>query len=276
MKKKFIFLFSLLFIHFGYSQIWINDISEARKLARATNKLLLLDLNAVWCEPCRKMQTEYLNNPQYKNTLDKFILVSVDIDNDKNTAAQYGIRSIPNLLITDTKGNAIFNKSGYVNAKSTDDDLSGFPASTRDLYNMLDFVNPKKPTDEELLSLASSYQALLQTSKNTNAKEAFRKLSDDAFIKSKKVSQNKNYIEKADISIIYNDVLLNKTKKAFKNLDASKITPENQSFAYYVLAQAYFIEGRKEQALQAIEEINKQGKEEWLANAKLLSKKYEK
>jgi predicted Zn-dependent protease len=126
------------------------------------------------------------------------------------------------------------------------------------------------------LSLASSYQALLQTSKNTNAKEAFRKLSDDTFVKAKKVSQNKNYIEKADISIIYNDVLLNKTKKAFKNIDATKITLENQSFAYYVLAQAYFIEGKKEQALQAIEEINKQGKEEWLANAKLLSKKYEK
>ncbi|MCL1667460.1 thioredoxin domain-containing protein [Elizabethkingia ursingii] len=276
MKGKFIFLFLILFIHFGYSQIWINDINEAKKLAQATNKLVLMDLNAVWCEPCRKMQLEYLNNPQYKNTLEKFILVSVDIDNDRNTAAQYGIRTIPNLLITDIKGNSIFNKSGYVNAKSTDDDLSGFPASTRDLYNLLDFANPKKPTDEELLSLASSYQALLQTSKNTNAKEAFRKLSDDSFVKAKKVSQNKNYIEKADISIIYNDVLLNKTKKAFKNLDTSKITPENQSFAYYVLAQAYFIEGKKEQALQAIEEINKQGKEEWLTNAKLLSKKYEK
>jgi thiol-disulfide isomerase/thioredoxin len=276
MKRRFIFLLPILFIHFGYSQIWVNDINEAKKLAKATNKLLLMDLNAVWCEPCRKMQTEYLNNPQYKNTLEKFILVSVDIDNDRNTAAQYGIRTIPNLLITDIKGNSIFNKSGYVNAKSTDDDLSGFPTSTRDLYNLLDFVNPKKPTDEELLSLASSYQALLQTSKNTNAKEAFRKLSDDTFVKAKKVSQNKNYIEKADISIIYNDVLLNKTKKAFKNIDATKITLENQSFAYYVLAQAYFIEGKKEQALQAIEEINKQGKEEWLANAKLLSKKYEK
>ncbi|MCL1675834.1 thioredoxin family protein [Elizabethkingia meningoseptica] len=275
-KKIIIFFLFIFFSQYSYSQLWVNDIGKALKLAKATNKLILIDFNASWCEPCRKMQAEYLNNPDYKKTLDKFVLVSVDIDDNRGLASNYGIKSIPNIFIIDVNGNSIFNVAGYMGAENLDNDLSGFPATTRDLYDALVFTNPKKPTDEELLSLGSSYQALLQLSKSSVAKESFKKLSNDCFIKGKKNSQNKSFIERAHISIIYNDVLLNKTKKAFNNLEVDKVSAENQSFAYYVLAQAYFIDGKREEALRAIEEINKQGKEEWLANANLLRKKYEK
>ena len=60
-------------------------------------KLVVADYTATWCGPCRvvaplidKLATEYS---------DRVSVVKIDIDENKDTAKKYGIRSIPAVLV---------------------------------------------------------------------------------------------------------------------------------------------------------------------------------
>ena len=61
------------------------------------NELVVVDYTAPWCGPCRviapmmdRLATEYR---------EKITVVKVDIDQNSDNAKQYGIRSIPTVLI---------------------------------------------------------------------------------------------------------------------------------------------------------------------------------
>lgn len=61
-----------------------------------TNKLILIDFWAAWCNPCQILAPiiEELDQ-EYK---DRVIITKVNVDNNQNIAQKYEIRSIPTLL----------------------------------------------------------------------------------------------------------------------------------------------------------------------------------
>ena len=56
-------------------------------------KLVLVDFNATWCGPCRMLK------PVLEEISDKYKIVSVDVDENMDLARDYGIQTIPCLLI---------------------------------------------------------------------------------------------------------------------------------------------------------------------------------
>lgn len=63
----------------------------------ADNKLVVADYTATWCGPCRVIAP--LIDQLASEYGDRVTVVKVDIDQDKDSARKYGIRSIPAVLV---------------------------------------------------------------------------------------------------------------------------------------------------------------------------------
>lgn len=266
---------AVLLSQFALSQIWVNSFEDAKKMAKATNKFILVDFNATWCKPCKMMEAEYFKNPKYKENLDKFIAVSVDIDTERDLASYYSVSSIPNVKIMDVSGEVIHEVLGYDGASSSNKEFEGYPDNAENLYESLVFADKKNPTPEELLNLGTSYQLLMQKSQN-KAKQNFANLSSSTFSKCAKKTKDSNIKEVAELGKFFNLALTNSGSKVIKNLDISKISEANRSYAYYILAKSNYEEKHKEEGDKMVMEIEKINDQQWVPAATALKTKFAK
>ena len=89
--------------------IEVNDESFAEKLLQATAPVLV-DFWAPWCGPCRMVA------PVVEELADEYdgkvTFVKVNVDENPKTASQYGIMSIPSLIIF-KGGSPVTNLVGF-------------------------------------------------------------------------------------------------------------------------------------------------------------------
>lgn len=81
----------------------VNDDNQFRP-GKAVETLTVLDFNATWCVPCKKLTPAY--HKAAAEYGDKVRFYSVDIDNNKETAAAFGVQNVPTVVILSTDGNA--------------------------------------------------------------------------------------------------------------------------------------------------------------------------
>ncbi len=78
-----------------------------------THDLLLVDFSAEWCGPC-KMMPPILQEVK-KKIGDPLTIIKMDVDRNPQTARQYGIQSVPTLILFQ-KGKVLWRQSGVVQA----------------------------------------------------------------------------------------------------------------------------------------------------------------
>lgn len=67
------------------------------KTVLQNEKLVLIDFNAEWCSPCKALKPVVAEiAEEYKDSL---VVCALDIDDNPNTAVQFGVTSIPTLLL---------------------------------------------------------------------------------------------------------------------------------------------------------------------------------
>lgn len=92
---------------------WRSDYAAAVAEARAGGKLAVLYFTADWCEPCRRMKRTTWADPAVRDALAGFVPIRIDIDAMPAVAEEFGVKSVPRLIILDDAGEPLSIRSGY-------------------------------------------------------------------------------------------------------------------------------------------------------------------
>ena len=120
------------------SLTWTHSEGEAIAAALASNKPILVDFWAEWCEACKKMDKTTFLDPKIRNELAaNWILLKLDLteDNDANDAVQekYQLAGLPTLALLkkDGKLEGMNKMGGYTSANKLIKNLKTFDSSAR-------------------------------------------------------------------------------------------------------------------------------------------------
>ena len=102
---------------------WHKNLKDAFKLAKQQNKPLMVEFMAEWCPSCNMMEDSTFINPAVIEKADRFIPVRIDVDRQKDIAAEYkasamkyGGIGIPNILFMTRDGGKLKHRIGYLDA----------------------------------------------------------------------------------------------------------------------------------------------------------------
>lgn len=114
---------------------FVTDYDRALSEARNNNKLILVDLYADWCGPCRQIDAKVFDNPQVRHVLtNHFISVKIDVDKpgrNNELANQFGTRSIPHVVFLNSAGEKLYEFTGFVSASVFLDTLQALVKDTQ-------------------------------------------------------------------------------------------------------------------------------------------------
>ena len=90
---------------------------EGRILGKVENKKMFVHFWAEWCAYCLKMEKETFADAAVAKYLNaNFIPIKVNTERERDIAAQYNIRPIPDNWFLVSNGNSISNQPGFIQA----------------------------------------------------------------------------------------------------------------------------------------------------------------
>lgn len=75
----------------------VHATAEQLKTMLSENKIVLVDFFATWCGPCKMIAP--LIEQVSEEYAGKAVVVKIDVDEEPELAAQYGIESIPTVIL---------------------------------------------------------------------------------------------------------------------------------------------------------------------------------
>ncbi len=101
--------------------VWMTDAGQARALAAAQGKPVMIDFMATWCPPCRVMEETTFHDPRVVAKAAGFVAARVNVDQQPDVAngyganaAKYGGIGIPSVLFLAPDGKTLKHPVGYL------------------------------------------------------------------------------------------------------------------------------------------------------------------
>jgi thiol:disulfide interchange protein len=97
---------------------WERNYKAALQKARNENKLVMVDMYAAWCGPCRLLDKNTFSNKDVEAKLSNgFIAVKIDLDKSPEApelARKFAVNAIPHIVFLDADGKRLSDIVGYV------------------------------------------------------------------------------------------------------------------------------------------------------------------
>ena len=94
-----------------------GGFDDAKKAAKASDKLIMIDFKAEWCGPCKMLdRTTWSDDEVIGSVKEKAVAVKIDVDQHGDLASKYGIRSLPTIVFTNADGEEVSRFIGYRDA----------------------------------------------------------------------------------------------------------------------------------------------------------------
>lgn len=234
----------------GYAQSgWLNNFQLAQSAAKANNKLILVDFWATWCGPCKRMDMEVWSTADAQKIKQNFIPLKIDIDAEKAIAAQYNIRSIPNLILMDYNGKVIHSYVGYSSKTDLMNFIENIPADASALNSkLLEDLDKQDLSLSQAKDIALAYQDLSKAIKHSALQQSFLQESERYLKKASKKASTEIESGELELWSSLNGVIRGRSKKVIANITDEKSKYENtpnESLMNFVLLCAYKETGDK-------------------------------
>jgi len=95
---------------------WITGTGKALKEARLSQRPVVVDLWAVWCEPCKLMEKTTFRDSRVLELIEGFVPLKVDADSETLFVERHNIEIFPTMLFLDEKGEEITRLTGFIEA----------------------------------------------------------------------------------------------------------------------------------------------------------------
>jgi len=96
---------------------WIGDLEEGKKLAKAEEKMIMIDTYADWCVACKELDEYTFSDAQVAKRLEEFVLVKLDFtrknEANENLRKSLGVIGMPTVIFLNPDGSEINRFAGF-------------------------------------------------------------------------------------------------------------------------------------------------------------------
>ncbi len=147
---------------------WERSLKTALAASAASGRPVLVDVWAIWCVPCKKMDETTYRDPEVVRAAANFVPVKVDHDVQELFVERHGIDALPLVLFLDAGGREISRIAGLLAAEEL---LQAMTAVQQGYAAYLAAL--ELPSDPAAAQVIGSY--LLAAGNPTRAAEALRR-----------------------------------------------------------------------------------------------------
>ena len=113
-------VFALIALFFSISSFKPTDDlkwlgwDEGYKLAQKKRKIVMIDCYTEWCGWCKRMDKDTYANDKVQTSLEQFVCVKIDAEQNRDLAKTYKINGFPSTVFLKANGQLIEVIPGYL------------------------------------------------------------------------------------------------------------------------------------------------------------------
>ncbi len=92
---------------------WSTNYAAALSQAAKEQEPALVFFTASWCGPCKLMARSTLSEASVEQVLSNFARVAIDIDEQREVAAEHGIEAVPTFVLLSPAGDEVRRVTGF-------------------------------------------------------------------------------------------------------------------------------------------------------------------
>lgn len=96
---------------------WADNIASAQKIAKNSDKNIMLFFTSTWCSPCKIMKRQVFADDEVKKVMDTNVIsveINIDDPNAETLVKQYNIGATPTTIFMSPEGKVINYAVGKV------------------------------------------------------------------------------------------------------------------------------------------------------------------